>query len=172
MTDSIPSSTPDHTIGTPADTPRKQHRKALAIGVAGLAVVAALGLAACSSTGGSGSSTPSTSSAASGTTSKQPGGARHEGAVGTIASLTPGSWTLTKRDGGTATVTITPSTRFGSKAHPATQSQFTVGEAVRVEGQVDGTTITATRIEQAQNRSQPGTTPSGGAPTSSAPTTN
>ncbi|MBF6062137.1 hypothetical protein IU500_09245 [Nocardia terpenica] len=172
MTDSIPLSTPDHTTGAPAGTPWKHHRTALAIGAAGLAVAATLGLAACSSTGGSGSSTPSTSSAASGTTSKQPGGARHEGAAGTIASITPGSWTLTKRDGGTETVTITPSTQFGSNQHPATQSQFTVGEAVRVEGQVEGATITATRIEQAQNRSQPGTTPSGGAPTSSAPTTN
>lgn len=170
MTDSIPPWTPDHTTGTRAGTPRNRHRKALAIGAAGLAVVATLGLAACSSTGGSGSSTPS--SAASGTTGKQPGGARHEGAAGTIASMTPGSWTLTKRDGGTETVTITPSTQFGSKQHPATQSQFTVGEAVRVEGQVDGTTVTATRIEQAQNRSQPGTTPGGGAPASSAPTTN
>jgi hypothetical protein len=85
---------------------------------------------------------------------------------GTIASENAGSWTITKRDGSTETVTITPSTQFGTKNHPQTQTDFTVGEIIRVEGQASGNTVTATRITQAREHSQQPSATGTPAPTS------
>ncbi|MBY8858182.1 hypothetical protein K7711_17000 [Nocardia sp. CA2R105] len=95
---------------------------------------------------------------------------RHgHGVMGTIASENADTWTLTKKDGTTETVTITPQTMFGSKKDPAQKSQFTVGENIVVRGKESGTTITATAIMQAKARPA-ATTPS--ASSAPAPTTN
>ncbi|MQY20264.1 hypothetical protein NRB20_33650 [Nocardia sp. RB20] len=83
---------------------------------------------------------------------------RGHGVMGTIASENADTWTLTKKDGSTETVTITPQTTFGSKKNPAQKSQFTVGEKVVVRGKESGTTITATAIMAA--KAKPSTTPS------------
>ncbi len=88
---------------------------------------------------------------------------------GTIASENADTWTLTKKDGATETVTITPQTVFGSTRDPAQKSQFTVGENVAVRGKESGTTITATAIMQAKARPAT-TTPS--ASSAPAPTSN
>ncbi|MFF3573208.1 hypothetical protein [Nocardia jiangxiensis] len=95
---------------------------------------------------------------------------RHgHGVMGTIASENADTWTLTKKDGTTETVTITPQTTFGSKKDPAQKSQFTVGENVVVRGKESGTTITATAIMQAKARPATTTPSVSSAP---APTTN
>lgn len=128
------------------------------------------GVSACGSSGSSNSAAASSTSAAASSSAK-PGHGKHHGhgVFGTIASENANTWTLTKKDGSTETVTITPQTTFGSKKNPAQQSQFTVGETVVVRGKESGTTITATAIMQAKAH-QGSTTPSAsGAP---APTTN
>jgi len=107
------------------------------------------GLTACGSTGNpSPAAAPATS--ASSQTQSASGAHRGNATFGSITAENAGTWTITKRDGSTATVTITPSTTFGSKRSPATQSQFTVGDSVMIRGQVSGDTITATRISQAR----------------------
>ena len=137
----------------------------LVTGATGLAVAVVVGASACGSSNTSSAPASSTSAAASSTA--KPGAHRGgKAVVGTIASENANTWTLTKKDGTTETVTITPQTKFGSKKNPAQQSQFTLGEMVAVRGQQSGTTITATDITEAKPRTS--ATPT----TSPAPTSN
>ncbi|MCU1641794.1 MAG: hypothetical protein JWN03_2069 [Nocardia sp.] len=150
MTNSTPSGSP----AEPAQQPRKGRRKAVLIGAVGLSIIGAVTLTACGSSG-SNSSAPAP---ASSTTSGKPPGMRHgEGISGAIATENAGTWTVTKREGGTETVTITPTTVFGNKLKPETQQQFAVGDQVMIEGQISGDTITATHISQARTRTNPST---------------
>jgi hypothetical protein len=121
---------------------------------AGIAIVAAAGLTACGSSGHSSSAPAASASTTASSAANAPSGmARGHGVFGKIATENPGTWTITKRDGSTETVTITPTTVFGSKQQPETQSQFAVGDPVMIRGQVSGDTITATRISQPHARS-------------------
>lgn len=69
--------------------------------------------------------------------------------MGTIASESADSWTLTARDGTTTTVTITPTTTFGTAKTPEQESQFAVGDRVIVRGTSANGTVTATSIAEA-----------------------
>ncbi|MET9487722.1 DUF5666 domain-containing protein [Nocardia sp. NPDC006630] len=150
MTHSTPSGSP----AEPVNQPRNGRRKTLIVGGAGLAIIGAVTLTACGSSG-SNSAAPAPSSSTSST--KTPGGHRGDGIAGAIATENASTWTVTKRDGGTETVTITPTTVFGNKMKPETQQQFAVGDQVMIEGQVSGDTITATHIAAARTRTNPST---------------
>jgi hypothetical protein len=155
-----------------SNAPSPRRRVAVVAGIAGLAVAGVVGLTAC----GSSNNSSSTPAAASSTANQPPSGKHHHGngVFGTIASINGNTWTVTKRDGSTETVTITSSTQFGGKNHPEQQSQFAVGDHVAVRGQVSGNTVTATRIMKGPNHAPDGATPppSGApeAPPSPAPT--
>ena len=89
---------------------------------------------------------------------------RHGGIVGQISAINPSTWTVTTAKGVAYTVDITPTTAFGTKAAPSTASQFTMGEKVRVMGQRQDNTVTATRIVQARNRGLVPAAPADSAP--------
>ncbi|WP_225724616.1 MULTISPECIES: DUF5666 domain-containing protein [unclassified Nocardia] len=115
-----------------------------------MAIAAAFVMASCDSHDNSGSAP-----------SGQPKPSRHGGnaVVGKIAAENAGSWTVTKRDGGTETVTITSGTVFGNEKNPETQAQFAVGDSVAIQGQESGDTITATHITKSHERTAPSGTP-------------
>ncbi|MFI5780907.1 DUF5666 domain-containing protein [Nocardia sp. NPDC051570] len=146
-------STPSGSRSGSAAHSRARRRKILLIGTAGGVVLAAM-LTACGSSGNSSSApTSSAGPTSSAPASAAPGSHRGHAVFGTIAAENGNTWTITTREGGTETVTITSSTTFGSKNQPETQSQFAVGNQVMIDGQASGTSITATRISQPRNHS-------------------
>jgi hypothetical protein len=66
--------------------------------------------------------------------------------AGRITTQNRSTWTLVTRKGHTYTVTLTATTKFGTKLDPATREQFTIGNQARVTGTITGRTITALRI--------------------------
>jgi hypothetical protein len=69
-----------------------------------------------------------------------------QGVRGQITAEDGATWTVTNAKNRALTVALTPQTVFGTRAAPATQTQFPVGTWVRVTGTRSGTTVTATRI--------------------------
>jgi len=65
---------------------------------------------------------------------------------GQITSETGSTWDVVTPKGRTVTVTLTPTTQFGTTASPSSATQFTVGETVVVRGTVSGSTLTAVRV--------------------------
>ncbi|GAB2561553.1 hypothetical protein GCM10027167_80830 [Nocardia heshunensis] len=139
-----------------------------------VALAATLGLAACGS---------SDHSSQGGNQQQGPGdhkgaGGGGRGVGGKITSEGSGSWMITKQDGSTETVTISPTTEFGSKKQSETAAQFAVGDQIMVQGQESNGSIAATRIIHARERGNgtpsgtPGATPpsSGSAAPSATPT--
>jgi hypothetical protein len=105
---------------------------------------AALMLSGCSSSSNTPSGTPSAAAPAA------PGAGHHRhGVRGTVSAENPTSWTITTAKNKTVTVTITPTTQFGTKKAPATAATFPVGSQIMVMGQRSGDTVTATRIRAA-----------------------
>lgn len=155
--------------GSPSQSSRRR-RIALVTGATGAAVAIVVGVSACGSSSNT-SSVPASSTSAAASSTAKPGQHRGNAVFGTIASQNANTWTLTKKDGTTETVTITPQTKFGSKKNPAQQSQFTLGEMVAVRGKESGTTITATDITQAKQHSTTSAPPSAPA-APAAPTSN
>jgi len=138
-------------------------RRPRTIALAGLAVASTLfATAACSN-----SATPPPSAS----TSPAPQAAgkhhHHKGVAGKITAENGSTWTIVNAKGKQFTVDITPQTKFGSKATPATQQQFTVGEQIRAMGPVADGTVTAKRIAKAKDKT--GAAPSSTAPSSTAP---
>lgn len=103
-------------------------------------VAAALGVAACS-----GPSVPVPGPAPSAAAPVQHGGGK--GIRGQVSAENGTTWTVIGTAGEQYTVTITSQTQFGSKKQPGTAAQFPVGCQIRVTGTVDGTQVSATRIE-------------------------
>jgi len=68
------------------------------------------------------------------------------GVRGTITAIEGSTWMLHAASGATVTVRLTSTTAYGTKAKPAEQSSFTVGERVGVIGARSGDTVTATRV--------------------------
>lgn len=127
----------------------------VAVGLAGVGLV----LAGC---GGSPLASPAPSSTPPAPTTSAPSAKHHhaDGIAGQITAENGSSWTIQTKSGKQYTATINASTQFGTKATPATQQQFTVGEQVRVAGSINGTSVTATRIaEPAAPSSSAGPTP-------------
>ncbi|MVU79063.1 hypothetical protein GPX89_17640 [Nocardia sp. ET3-3] len=164
MTDSIPAADGSR---TPRGR-RRPGRVTLAIAGSAVAVAATLGLAACGS--------PSDHAAKGGSQEQGPGGhgGGGRGIGGKITTEGSGSWMITKQDGSTETVTISPTTEFGTKSKSETAAQFAVGDQVMVQGHESNGTIAATRIIHARARGNPDGTPSssgnGAPPTSSSAT--
>src|SRR5437879_799602 len=96
-----------------------------------LAVVATAVLAACGSSGNSTSAAPSTTAPSA--TSTPQDGHRGNAVMGKVTAENGNSWTIQTRSGTSDTVTITPQTTFGTKKDPQTQSQFAVGDSVRIQ---------------------------------------
>lgn len=130
----------------------RQTRSLLIFGGAVL-VACVLGLGAWLAFSSSGSSTD-TAATGPATTTAAPTGTASGAAKRaltfrvTIASVGSDSFTGTvPASGGSVTVSITTTTRFGTKTHAFKQSDLTVGETVIVRGKRTGTgTITATEV--------------------------
>lgn len=73
---------------------------------------------------------------------------RSHAVVGTIAAENGDTWTVNQVDGTTTTVTITPQTRFGTRANQETQSQFAVGNQVAIRGKDTDGVLTARWVGQ------------------------
>ncbi|MEC3913401.1 DUF5666 domain-containing protein [Nocardia sp. CDC160] len=144
MTDSIPAADGSQ----PPRGRRRPGRLTLALVGSALGIAATLGLVACGS---------SSEHTAKGGQEQGPGGHRDgaRGVGGTITTEGSGSWMITKRDGSTETVTISPTTEFGTKAKSETAAQFAVGDQIMVQGQESNGTITATRILHARDHGTP-----------------
>jgi hypothetical protein len=66
---------------------------------------------------------------------------------GALVAMSGDTWTIHTRQGQSLSILITPGTRFGSTAHPSTESGFAVGQEVRVSGNpTAASTWTARRI--------------------------
>jgi hypothetical protein len=63
--------------------------------------------------------------------------------VGTVSAENGNTWTVTKADGSTVTVTVTGDTRFGTRANPENAAQFPVGAKVVVRGHATDGAVTA-----------------------------
>lgn len=147
----------------------RAHR--LAVEVIGLLAILALGAGLGVALWGPGdtatvsaTSVPATSPPTSTTQPK-----RH-GVRGRVSAENGDTWTVTTVKGRAVTVTLTPSTRFGTAAAPATEAQFTVGSPVTVIGTRSGDTLTATRVFTPVHP-LPGTSPSTTSPSTTSPST-
>ncbi|MGI8751107.1 MAG: DUF5666 domain-containing protein [Acidimicrobiales bacterium] len=135
----------------------------------GVAVVALAGGGIAYAATSSGSSAPAKASpppasapASSGTHGSK-AKAKHPGVRGTVTAVSGGAWTVKTAKGVSMTVTVTPQTTFGTKKAPSSATSFPVGSTVRVSGQQNGTSITATRItapKAASGSTTGGSTPS------------
>lgn len=105
------------------------------------------GIAACSGTDSNSTSPPASAAPAA---PSAPRKAAHGGMTGQISAINGSTWTVHSAQGKDITVDVTPQTQFGTKKAPATADQFTVGETVRIAGQRNNGTITATRVTQAK----------------------
>lgn len=84
------------------------------------------------------------------------------GVRGKVTAENGSTWTVTTQKGKAVTVTLTPTTAFGTKKQPATAAQFPVGSEVRVigdGGKKDAKGLTATRIVAPKAASTPAPTP-------------
>ena len=146
----------------PPSATRRPWLVPVAAGVAGLAV-GALVTAALTSGGSSNSaaaaiagSSTSTGAPATGTNGAggktgaggQAGGngAQAPRVRGVITAENGSSWTVRSAAGPSVIVTISRTTKFGTKKAPATQSQFIASSAVVIVGKRTGDTVTAKRV--------------------------
>ena len=144
---------------TEASGARSHHRhRRWAVG--GLTALAAAGVVMTSGCSAAGTATGASPAAAAPTAH---GKRDHRGIAGQISAMNGSIWTVTTARGVAYTVNLTPTTAFGSKAAPETQSQFTTGERIRVLGQPSDKTVTATRVVAAPARGTTQTSPGGSA---------
>lgn len=127
------------------------------------AAVAGIGLGVAGCSGSSSAAALTTSAAPTTSASAAPHKGGPHGVAGTISAENGSTWTVTTKAGKQVTVDIISTTKFGTTQAPATESQFAVGAMVRVDGTVNGTTVTATRI--AVPAPKPPTSSSAAAPT-------
>jgi hypothetical protein len=127
----------------------------LTLAVAGTAVIALGGGIAYAALDGSSTNVAATSPTTTSTTLPASGAAagststsarRDRGVRGQITAISGSTWTVESRAGISITVIITPTTKFGTRAAPSSQSSFVVGSEVSVAGTRSGTTVTATRV--------------------------
>ncbi|MHA3700594.1 hypothetical protein ACXR2U_00285 [Jatrophihabitans sp. YIM 134969] len=83
----------------------------------------------------------------------------HAATVGTLTAVDGSSWQVCTTSGKTLTVHLAPSTTFGSKADPSTESAFHDGSTVKVMGKDHHGTVDATRVVgvAAKDKSAPST---------------
>jgi hypothetical protein len=107
-----------------------------------------------SATAGNSSGTPTTATSPSATTGRfTPGGGSNArsgpaagGAVGTVASVSTSSFTLSTPAGQNVVVNQASSTKYETGTRSTSAGAIKTGEAVLVLGTTNGTTITATRV--------------------------
>ncbi|MFJ9362948.1 DUF5666 domain-containing protein [Nocardia sp. NPDC101769] len=155
MTDSIPAADSSH----PVPGRRRPGRVTISVAGAALALAAALGLAACGSSDHNSAGGGNQQQGPDGHHGDGQDGQGGRGVGGKITSENSGSWMITKQDGSTETVTISPSTEFGTKAKSETAAQFAVGDQIVVRGQESNGTIAATRISHAREHANMNGTP-------------
>lgn len=120
-------------------------RRVIKLGAITLTAVGLIsGIAGCSGTDSNSTSPPPLASPSA------PHQAAHGGMTGQISAINGSTWTLHSAHGKDVTVNLTPQTQFGTKKAPAAADQFTVGETVRIAGQRNNGTMTATRVTQAK----------------------
>ncbi|MDQ1393572.1 MAG: hypothetical protein QOF30_2549 [Acidimicrobiaceae bacterium] len=73
---------------------------------------------------------------------------KHPAVRGAVTAISGETWSVTVK-GVAITVTVTPETRYGTKAAPLAATDFAVGNEVTVVGSRTGTTVSATRIAHA-----------------------
>ena len=152
----------DHVVESKNGSKR---RKALLMSGAAVAIVAAgmVGYAVAdnSSSGDTHAAQPPAAAAAAG----QSGGAtaghrmRGHGVAGTITAESGNTWTITGVNGAATTVTITPTTKFGSVKSPEQANQFAVGDAVVVRGTSSNGVVTASAIQTRRSGTTTATEP-------------
>ncbi len=87
-------------------------------------------------------------------------GAVHAVVRGTIQAISGSTWTIATRAGGTQSITVDATTRYGTQKSPANASDFAVGRTVVVLEKSGGTGKTAVRVVAAhsvQGGAQPST---------------
>ena len=67
--------------------------------------------------------------------------------MGTIASITPGSITVTTTDGGSQTVLLTPETKYERNQTAITAKEIKVGERVVIHATRKNNALTAATVE-------------------------
>ena len=122
---------------------------AIAAVAAAVIIVGGILLLVTAGGGSSAASAPTTTSSTVAPHKAGRGGAngeRRQGVRGSITAMNGDTWTVLSAKGATVTVQITPSTTFGTKAHPVAASDFSLGDRIVVIGARSGSTVTATRI--------------------------
>ena len=114
--------------------------------VGGVLLLVLLGGGSSSNASASTTTTTATTIAAPAAGKGRGTGTRRQGVHGQITSINGDVWTVTSAKGAVATVDLTPSTIFGTKAAPLRASDFSVGDAVVVVGTRDQSTVIATRV--------------------------
>jgi hypothetical protein len=173
----------------------RRNRSVLLIGV--VVVLAGLGAGAALAAGRSGGSASGAPSSVVGASSPAPGSAaagapvsasssaaprsgsaagtgkpvKTRGVRGVIVSESGSLWTVRTAKGRSVTVTITASTRFGTKKIPATAAQFRVGQQVAVLGSTGATGVVATRVTAPQTAAIGTAAPTTGSTESTPPPT-
>jgi hypothetical protein len=150
----------------------RSHRLLAEAGVAVIALGGGVGVGfGISDSGGSASTvadpTPTAPTTPATTAPKSQSQPKAQGVRGQITAENGSTWTVMSRAGKSVTVDISSSTQFGTKAQPASASQFVPGSQIAAIGTRAGTTVTATRVfvPVAANP----TTPSPSSPTTVAP---
>jgi len=155
------------------------HRLPVEIGAVVVALLAGTGIGFAFDGGGAGSSaaSPAPASPAAASPSPPPVAGtpvvapadKLRGIRGQITAESASTWNVVTPRGRAVTVTLTPTTRFGTAVSPSSASQFAVGDAIVVRGTLTGSTITAVRIAVPRTPSSPPTTIPGA--TSAVPST-
>lgn len=156
-----PSDTP--ASGTPSKRTRwsrltgwaGSHLLSVEIGAVVVALLAGTGIGLAFDGGGSGSVASSTSAAPTpGAQSPTPAAGnpfvgpaqKLQFVRGQITAESTSTWTVVTPRGRGVTVTLTPTTKFGTAVSPSSAAQFVVGGTAVVRGKLSGSTITAVRI--------------------------
>lgn len=142
MTDSTHAAPLDVATPPPSTRSRRRARRIVIAVAAGGLVLAGTGAAYATTVG---APTPSADSASGSSNAARPAHQPHLG--GTVASVSPGTVTVTDRDGFTRTIRTSPTTTYGS----GLTADLAVGTRIHAVGtvDVDHTSLDATTISKA-----------------------
>jgi hypothetical protein len=131
----------------------RKHTRSIAIGAAAIAIGGgAYGIVSATAGNGSGTATTASPSATSRQPAPRSGGSNARsgpaagGAVGTVASVSTSSFTLSTSAGQKVTVNKAPATTYRKGTRSTSASAVEKAKSVLVLGTVNGTTITASQV--------------------------
>lgn len=142
----------------PGETGKPHRRRNVLIAAATAVVIAGAGIGvALAASGGDSTSSANPPGAPSSSTSGSPVTGNNQNTQkgkkgkqnitrGTIITESGSTWTLKTDQGKTVTVTITATTKFGTKKAPASKTDFPVGKSAAVVAKPGTGTITADRV--------------------------